>query len=145
MSKSNYISKHTKNIIYEKNERQVNSNLLCKFGHYWRKLNFWAPKTPFLGSQTRYDVIWNFTPIFIFSSLRILYVKMTTSEVGGWIISRPYSIQFERKWNTSSLRVVTFIYGAAPYMNVFSKKLSLFFFRKNKFLIHRFWWFKQCL
>ena len=34
-------------------------------------------------AQTRYDVTWNFTPIFIFSSLRIFYVKMVTSEVEG--------------------------------------------------------------
>ena len=48
-----YISKteyRTKNIIYVKNELQVNSNLPCKFGPFWRKLYFWggvwAPMVP---------------------------------------------------------------------------------------------------
>ena len=30
----------------QKNERQINSNLPCKFGHLFRKSKFWAPKTP---------------------------------------------------------------------------------------------------
>ena len=30
-------------------------------------------------AQTRYDVIWNFTPIYILSTLRIFYVKMAIS------------------------------------------------------------------
>ena len=34
-------------------------------------------------TQPRYDVIWNFTPIIFFSSLRIFYVKMVTSDGGG--------------------------------------------------------------
>ena len=29
----------TKKVICAKNERQVNYNLTCKFGHFWRKLN----------------------------------------------------------------------------------------------------------
>ena len=34
-------NKHrTKRVIHAKNERQINSNLPCKFGHFWRKLNF---------------------------------------------------------------------------------------------------------
>ena len=47
---------------------------------------FSAPKTNFLdarGGQTRFDLLWNFTPIIFFSSLRIFYVKMATSEMGG--------------------------------------------------------------
>ena len=53
--KIDHISKtknRTKKFIHRKNERQVNSNFPCKFG------------------QTRYDVIWNFTPIIIFSTSR---------------------------------------------------------------------------
>ena len=34
-------------------------------------------------AQTRYDVMWNFTPIIFCSTLRIFYVKMATSEEGG--------------------------------------------------------------
>ena len=63
--------------------RQVNSNLPCKFGLFWKKLNFWAPKTPLLdgrGAQTLYGVIWNFTAIIYLSTLRIFYVKMVTYE-----------------------------------------------------------------
>ena len=41
------------------------------------------------GAQMRYDVILNFTPIFIFSSLHNLYLKMVTSE-GGGICAYPY-------------------------------------------------------
>ena len=33
-------------------------------------------------AQTRYEVIWDFTPIFSFSTLRIFYVNMATSEEG---------------------------------------------------------------
>ena len=65
--------------------RQVNSNFPCKFGHFWRKLNFWVFKTPLLNAhsaQTRYDVVWNFMPIFRFSTLHISYVKMATSQGG---------------------------------------------------------------
>ena len=50
-----------------KNERQINSNLPSKISHFWRKFNFWAPKTPLLdarGAQTRYDVIWNLCQSF---------------------------------------------------------------------------------
>ena len=71
--------------LYARNERQINFNLPCKFGHFWRKLNLMASKTPLLDArdaQTRYDLIWNFTPIFIFSSLHIFYVKMVTSDEG---------------------------------------------------------------
>ena len=39
-------SRSKKKSYVQKNERQVNYNLSCKFGHFWRKLNFWAPKTP---------------------------------------------------------------------------------------------------
>ena len=72
-----------KYLIYAKYEHQVDSNLSCKFDHFWRNLSFWAPKTPLLDAQMRHDVIWNFSPIFIFSTLRIFYVKMDTSEWGG--------------------------------------------------------------
>ena len=43
MTKIDYISKsknRTKNIIYAKNERQVNSNLPCKFGHFPKVLDY---------------------------------------------------------------------------------------------------------
>ena len=42
-----------------------------------------VPKTPFLDTQARHDVILNFTPIIRFNSLRIFYFKMATSEGGG--------------------------------------------------------------
>ena len=29
-----------KKLLHAKNQRQINSNLLCKFGHFWRKLNY---------------------------------------------------------------------------------------------------------
>ena len=76
----------TKNVIYAKNERQINPNLPYKFGYFWRKMNFWTPKTPLYdphNAQARYDVIWNFQHIFSFSTLRIFYVKMATSEREG--------------------------------------------------------------
>ena len=44
------------------------------------------PKTTLLdarGAQTRFDDVWNFTPIFIFNTLRIFHVKLVTSEGGG--------------------------------------------------------------
>ena len=43
----------TKKVIYAKNERRVNSNLHCKFGHFWRKLNFWGT----FGFQTRNEIL----------------------------------------------------------------------------------------
>ena len=51
----------TKKNIYAKNERQINSNLPCKFGQFWRKLFFLGPKTPFLNArsaQMRYNIMW---------------------------------------------------------------------------------------
>ena len=73
-----------KKVIRIKNDRQINSNLPCKFSHFWRKLNFRAPITPLLDSHmsgTRYDVF-NFQHVFSFSKLRIFYVKIATSEGG---------------------------------------------------------------
>ena len=58
-TKSDYILKiknYTRNIIYAKNERQVNSNLLCKFGHFLKKFDFffaaWVPVAP------KRDMVW---------------------------------------------------------------------------------------
>ena len=88
ITKSDYILKTknpTKKINCAKEKQQFISNMSCKFGYFWKKLNFWAPKTSILdarGAQTRYDVTWKFTPIFIFNTLRIFYVKMVTSEGG---------------------------------------------------------------
>ena len=88
ITKSDIISKtenRTKNIIKIKNERPINSNLPCKFGCFWRKLNFWGAFWVCLGAcgtQTRYDVIWNFTPIIFLGSLSIFSMKMATSERG---------------------------------------------------------------
>ena len=45
ITKSDYISKtksRTKNIIYDKNERRVNINLLCKFGQFKKKKKIWG-------------------------------------------------------------------------------------------------------
>ena len=54
-------------------QKQVNSDLPCKFGHFWIKLNFWASTTPLLevrGTQTPYDVVWNIVHIiFVAHSL----------------------------------------------------------------------------
>ena len=61
--KIDHISKgkdRTKKVIYAKNERQINSNLPWKFDHFWRNLNFWAPKTPLLNArsaQTRCEIL----------------------------------------------------------------------------------------
>ena len=60
-----------------KNERQVNSNLPCQFDHFWRNLNFWSGRAVWLRLR----------PSFFFSSLRIFYVKMATSEEGGVCIT----------------------------------------------------------
>ena len=55
----------------------------CKFGQFWRKFYF---SHIFLdifdahNSKTRYDVILIFQHIFSFSTFRILYIKMATSE-----------------------------------------------------------------
>ena len=52
--KSECISKtknRTKIIIYAKNKRRVISNRPYEFGHFWRKLNFWGPKTPLLDAR----------------------------------------------------------------------------------------------
>ena len=52
---------------------------------YPAKLNFWVPKTPLFlrhSTQTQYDAILNFTPIFCFSTLCTFYVKMATSQGG---------------------------------------------------------------
>ena len=40
-----------------------------------------AQNTPFEGAQTRYEIL---CPSFIFSTLRMSYVKMATSEGGEW-------------------------------------------------------------
>ena len=66
--KIDHISKtknFTKKVIYAKNEPSLLNSR---------------------GAQTRYDVTWNITPIFIFRKLRIFYVKMATFEGGGLYI-----------------------------------------------------------
>ena len=80
ITKSDKISKaknHTKNIVYAKNERQVNFNLPYKFGHFKKKVTFLGRHLGACGAQTRYDVICKY------ASLRILHVEMATSEVEG--------------------------------------------------------------
>ena len=84
------IKNRTKKIIYAKNERHINSNLTCRFGYFWNFFNFWAPKTPLMdtrSAQTRYDATLN----FIFSILRIFYVKMATSEGPSVLVKQPRS------------------------------------------------------
>ena len=83
MNESDYISR-TKNRT-KKNHilKKLVSNLLCKFCHFSRKLNFWALKNAPFGRPWRPNATWNFTPIFIFSSLRISYVRTATSQRGG--------------------------------------------------------------
>ena len=79
ITKIDYISKtksRTKKCIDVKIHYQINSNLPCIFGHFWRKFNFWGPKTSLFdahNSKTRYD---------FFSTLRIVYVQKVTSEGG---------------------------------------------------------------
>ena len=81
INKIDYISKtknRTKKIIHAKNKRQINSNLPCKFGHFRKKLNFWAPKKPLLNgrsAQTRY-VIWHLMPI--------IFLPHCTSFISRW-------------------------------------------------------------
>ena len=43
---------------------------------------FWEPLLDAGSTQTRYDGTWNLTPIYIFKSWRIFFVKMSTAE--GW-------------------------------------------------------------
>ena len=38
-----------------KNERQINSNLPCRFGHFLRELTFWAPETFFLNGRSAHN------------------------------------------------------------------------------------------
>ena len=76
-------------LVLQKNKRQISSNIPCKFGHFWRKFNFLAPKTSLLdarSAETRY-VIWSFTSNFIFSPLRIFYVKSPPPTSGGGGVS----------------------------------------------------------
>ena len=121
-----------KKVIYAKNKRQINSNLPCKFGHFWRKLNFWTP------AQMRYDLIWNFTPISIFSTLRIFYVKLATSEAGGEVCivlvgKRPWrekklSSQNNRlEWSETYAKTISDFLDGISILNF--DKLP-FFFRK---------------
>ena len=52
-------------------------------GPLWKKDEFLGAKNVFIdarGAQTQYDVVWYFTPIFIFSALHIFYIKIATSE-----------------------------------------------------------------
>ena len=91
ITKSVYIPKttnRTRKIIYAKIERQINPNLPCKFCHFWINLKFWAPKTAPFGRPWRPNVIWRDMKFYahqFFSSLRIYYVDMVTSEGGGGV------------------------------------------------------------
>ena len=49
----------------------------------WKGLMSLILKTPLMNAQTLYDVIWNFVPIFIISTLCIFHVKMARSEERG--------------------------------------------------------------
>ena len=60
-------------------------------------LFFWCPKCPFwtpAAPKRDIKVIWNFTPIFISSTLRIFYVKMATSD-GGMGVSTLHILSWE--------------------------------------------------
>ena len=80
INKSDYISK-TKNrtkkkSCMQKNDRQVNSILPCKFVHFWRKLNFWAPKTPLLNARSAFKRD-NIRTIFVSRTVaRLIYVTI---------------------------------------------------------------------
>ena len=81
-----HISKNknrTKKIIYAKNERQINSNKPCKYGHFWIKLNFWGAIWVRLGAQTRYDVIWNFTTIILLAHCTSFMSRWSLLREGG--------------------------------------------------------------
>ena len=75
----------TKKFIYAKNESGkflISLANLATFEKNW----IFGPKRLILNThvaQTQYDRIWNCTPIFISSTLRILYVNIATSEWGG--------------------------------------------------------------
>ena len=84
----------TKIVNHAKNERQINSNLPCKFGNFWSKLNIWdanwarfSPNAP----------NWKFYVYHFFSTLRNFYVEMTTSKGGG--------VRDVRGWETPHRRV----------------------------------------
>ena len=59
---SDYISKTkncTKKIIYARNECQVNSNIHCKFGIFWRKFIFFVAESTHYGRRPwRPNAIW---------------------------------------------------------------------------------------
>ena len=75
-----------KKSIRQKNERQVNSNLPCKFGYFSSKMNFLGAHNAPFELQQHPNVIWcvmKFYAYHFFSTLRIFYVDMVTSEGGG--------------------------------------------------------------
>ena len=91
----------------QKNERKINSNLPCKFGHCWRMLKFWDGVLVHLGAfgaQTWYDVICNFTPI-IFLAHWASFMSRWPLLGGGVCISvvgkQPYNTMRWQKWGLS--------------------------------------------
>ena len=67
------------------------------------------------GTQTQYDMIWNFTTIFIFSTLRIFYAKMATSEGGGphilsWDRANPFRSKLNLKTNWTLENTIKLFY-----------------------------------
>ena len=91
-----YKGENTKSIISQK-LRIAKKNHLCKKWascQFQSTLQIWPllKKVKFLTSKNapfrhpwRPNAIWNFTPIFIFSTFSIFYVKMATSEEGGGV------------------------------------------------------------
>ena len=70
---------------------------------FWRKSISWALKIPFLDArsvQTRHNVIWNFTLIFILSTLRIFYIKMATTVGGLHVLSGKQPWNHLLPWET---------------------------------------------
>ena len=99
-----------KKSFMQKNECQFNSNPPSKFGHFWRKLNFFGHRLGARGAQTRNHVIGNFTLIIFLSTLRIFYVKITTSDGGRGglqplIVTGPIQIRY----TDNSMQIVKYI------------------------------------
>ena len=77
MTKSDYISKtknRKKKIVYTINERQVNSNLPCKFGHFWRKLNYLGAQNAPFGRPRHSNALWCDIKFYAYNFLRTLRI-----------------------------------------------------------------------
>ena len=86
-----------KNIIYAKNERQINFNLPCKFGHFWRRLNFWAPRTPLLDAH-------NFQSRHVIFSTPLVSTHCA-SFMSRWLLLRDVCLHIFLSWETTRFQL----------------------------------------